>query len=231
MMGADDSHGTIRKVLAERAPCKVLDAAAGAGPLSQFLADKGWDVCAADIDRENFEVEDVPFVAADLNRELPFEDESFDAVVFANAIHRLYNPAGAIREFYRVLRPGGRLYLNANNFASIDLRLRFLLYGSFEYRPPEHWSNPELPPEATVRTHINYSQMASHLEAAGFEVVRILPAGVRLRHRLLAPVAWGVRAATLLIPRANKERGHVSSSSSGAILAGGYYFLIEAVKP
>lgn len=230
-MGADDSHRTIREVLANRTPCKVLDAAAGTGPLSRFLAARGWEVCAADIDRDNFKVDDVPFVEADLNRGLPFEDESFDAVVFANAIHRLYNPAGAIREFYRVLRPGGRLYVNANNYAGIDLRLRFLLFGSFEYRPPELWSNPSVAPEAMVRTHIDYSQMASHLEAAGFEIVRLLPAAVRLRHRLLTPVAWVVRAATLIIPRAKRERSHVSSTSSSAILAGGYYVLIEAVKP
>lgn len=43
IMGADDSHETIRKVLSERSPCKALDAAAGAGPLSRFLVENGWD--------------------------------------------------------------------------------------------------------------------------------------------------------------------------------------------
>lgn len=231
VQGAYDSHGTIRQVLAERSPCKVLDAAAGSGPLSQFLAESGWDVWAADINREAFEVEDVPFVEADLNQELPLEDESFDAVVFANAVHRLYNPAGAIREFYRILRPGGRLYMNANNFAGIETRLRFLLYGAIEYRPPEQWSDPSQPPEATVRIHIDYAQMASHLKTAGFEILRLYPAAVRPRHRLLAPVSWAVRTATLMIPKAKRERAHVSSTSSNAILGGGYYFLIEAMKP
>ena len=154
-----------------------------------------------------------------------------ESVVFANAVHRLYNPAGAIREFYRILRPGGRLYLNANNFASIDLRLRFLLFGSFEYRPPENWSNPSVAPEGTVRTYINYGQLANHIEAAGFDIVRLLPAAVRLRHRLMAPVAWIVRAATWMIPKSKADPEYVSASSSGAILSGGYYYLVEAKKP
>jgi SAM-dependent methyltransferase len=229
-MGASDSHGAIRAMLAERTPCKVLDAAAGTGALCQFLVEAGWDVHATDIDEDNFQIEGVPFTKSDLNRELPFEDESFDAIVFANAIHRLFNPAGAIREFFRILRPEGRLYVNANNFAAIDLRLRFLLLGSIEYHHPELWSKPAAVPEEMVRNHITYPQIAGYLEASGFDILGVHPAAVRLRHRLLTPLAWIVRAATYLIPKGTREKNHVSVTSSGAILSGGYYVLIEAAK-
>jgi ubiquinone/menaquinone biosynthesis C-methylase UbiE len=40
---------------------------------------------------------------------LPFADESFDAVVSCNMFHYIRQPAAALREMGRVLRPGGRL--------------------------------------------------------------------------------------------------------------------------
>jgi len=42
---------------------------------------------------------------------LPFEDRSFDVVTIAFGIRNVGNPQQAIREFRRVLRPGGRLVI------------------------------------------------------------------------------------------------------------------------
>lgn len=42
---------------------------------------------------------------------LPFEDGSFDVLTCCNSFHHYPNQAGAIREFHRVLRPGGLLIL------------------------------------------------------------------------------------------------------------------------
>ena len=44
--------------------------------------------------------------------ELPFADESFDAVVSADVVCQVDNPAAAAAEFFRVLRPGGIVVLN-----------------------------------------------------------------------------------------------------------------------
>jgi ubiquinone/menaquinone biosynthesis C-methylase UbiE len=41
--------------------------------------------------------------------ELPFGDESFDTVVFTLSLCTIPDPAGALREAHRVLRPAGRL--------------------------------------------------------------------------------------------------------------------------
>jgi SAM-dependent methyltransferase len=43
---------------------------------------------------------------------LPFADESFDAVVSADVVCQVDNPAAAAAEFFRVLRPGGIVVLN-----------------------------------------------------------------------------------------------------------------------
>ena len=41
--------------------------------------------------------------------ELPYEDNSFDAVIIANALHIIPDPEKVLREIDRVLRPGGIL--------------------------------------------------------------------------------------------------------------------------
>ena len=40
---------------------------------------------------------------------LPYADDSFDAVLIANALHVMPEPEKALREIDRVLRPGGIL--------------------------------------------------------------------------------------------------------------------------
>ena len=43
--------------------------------------------------------------------ELPFADDSFDQIIFFNALTYAHNPARVVREMARVLRPGGALAL------------------------------------------------------------------------------------------------------------------------
>ena len=45
---------------------------------------------------------------------LPFEDESFDGVIANHMLYHVDDPAAAVREFARVLRPGGRLAVALN---------------------------------------------------------------------------------------------------------------------
>ena len=41
---------------------------------------------------------------------LPYADETFDAVLIANALHIMPRPEKALAEIYRVLKPGGQLF-------------------------------------------------------------------------------------------------------------------------
>lgn len=83
---------------------------------------------------------------------LPFSDASFDAVVSADVLcHRSLDPDAALREFARVLRPGGRLVLNLP---------------AFEWLKSAH----------DIRVHTarrsTAGELAQKLSAAGFRDVR-----------------------------------------------------------
>ena len=76
---------------AEKNKGKLLDVPCGEGVLTKYLLETGWDVVPADIDEGNFGLTNNNFERVNLNRELPFDDNSFDTIVCVNAIHRLFS--------------------------------------------------------------------------------------------------------------------------------------------
>lgn len=92
----------------------VLDLGAGTGKLTTRLVERGLDVVAVDPIAEMLEVlrTSLPRTPALLGtaEDIPLDDNSMDAVLVAQAWH-WFDPARAIPEVARVLRPGGRLGL------------------------------------------------------------------------------------------------------------------------
>ncbi|BBU24019.1 ubiE/COQ5 methyltransferase family protein [Mycobacterium xenopi 4042] len=92
----------------------MLDLGAGTGKLTTRLVERGLDVVAVDPIPEMLDVlrKSLPDTPALLGtaEEIPLPDNSVDAVLVAQAWH-WFDPARAIPEVIRVLRPGGRLGL------------------------------------------------------------------------------------------------------------------------
>ena len=51
--------------------------------------------------------------------QLPFEDETFDAVMSSQVFEYLQNVSGGLREMYRVLRPGGRVLIHDTDWGAL----------------------------------------------------------------------------------------------------------------
>lgn len=77
---------------------------AGAFPIGLVLADLQHEMLALARQRAST----VPAIAADAMH-LPLRDRSVDAVILATVLGEVPDPAAALREVARVLRPGGRL--------------------------------------------------------------------------------------------------------------------------
>ncbi len=97
---------------------EVLECACGTGLLSVGIAKKCARLVATDFSakmlkrakRKCRNYANATFAQADI-LQLPYPDESFDAVVAANVIHLLDDPHAALRELDRVCRPGGRIII------------------------------------------------------------------------------------------------------------------------
>lgn len=100
----------------------VLDVACGTGDLTQaFASSPASKVTGLDFTREMLDIArrkqtlrpadqsgKISYMEGDA-QSLPFGDAEFDIVSIAFGIRNVADPALAIREFFRVLRPGGRI--------------------------------------------------------------------------------------------------------------------------
>ena len=111
----------MRALLGDVRDLDVLDAGCAAGEHSAWLADRGARVVALDgseamvrLARERLG-ERVRVLHADLAQPLPLADASADLIVSSLTLHYLEDWSTPLREFARILRPGGRLIVSTHH--------------------------------------------------------------------------------------------------------------------
>lgn len=119
---------------------RVLDLGCRTGALTQSYA-AGNTVTGVDVDRDALERArarlGIETVWADVESELPFDSGSFDVVVAGELLEHLADPAAAVRNARRVLRPGGRLVGSVPNAFRLKARIRFA-FGRHPDPDPTH---------------------------------------------------------------------------------------------
>lgn len=132
---------------------ELLDVACGSGGPALFVADTtgcrviGVDLHDAAVATANRAARDrgldarARFLRADTREPLPFEDASVDAVICIDSINHVYERGSALREWRRVLHPGGRaLFTNPITVTGLLRREEMLTrsygIGEFVFTPP-----------------------------------------------------------------------------------------------
>lgn len=166
---------TILKLAPQKSCLKVLDIGTGPGFFAIILAKAGYQVTAVDATeamlaqaKKNAQQQQVSidFSCADVHT-LPFQANQFDLIVSRNVTWNLKDPAQAYHEWYRVLKPQGKMIIFDANW--------YLHLFNDEYRQGYLRDR-----DNTQRMHVNDHYINTDTKAME-QIARQLPLSQQLR--------------------------------------------------
>jgi len=230
-------HDTVVGILAGQPRGALLDVPAGEGALAARLIDAGFEVSCCDLYPEIFRLNGVDVHRGNLDAELPFGDRSFEYVTCLEGLEHIENPQQAMREFARVLKPGGHLIVSVPNILNIEERLKWLLHGYTSHfkpisRPAIERLRAEYDDRVEIAAHVNpigYSELRHILEKNGFEIVKLFRDKPKGRTWLYRPIVALIRFIARATPNKKRDERWTEELASDEILLGGNTLIIHAV--
>ncbi len=124
----------------------LLEIGASTGMSAFCLSRAGYRTTAMDLCHDFFDTRlqspSLRFVGADSVR-LPFQSQSFDAVASYQTLEHIAEPAAALDEMIRIVRPDGWLFVAGPNLLGLVPSLLALLYSIPKTRPVRYWFRPQ----------------------------------------------------------------------------------------
>jgi ubiquinone/menaquinone biosynthesis C-methylase UbiE len=183
-------HALMERHLGAGAGRKALDLASGTGVISRLLCEKGFSVTGLDfsepmIERARAKASarslDARYVMGDAeDTRLP--DDAFDVIMTRHLVWTLPDPAAAFADWFRVLKPGGRVLIVDADMAPRSLRaklLRRLAAALKRLAPPAAGPGIDRERHNRILGQVHFSSgaraedIAALLSAAGFENIVI----------------------------------------------------------
>jgi SAM-dependent methyltransferase len=125
-------HRNVERILSQRLDMRgkvVVDLACGDGRTTHLLRTLGARVTPYDLFPEVYKLEDTA-QPVDLQARTSIAGESADMVVFQEVIEHLPNQLFALQEIFRILKPGGELFLTTPSRSSLASKLSYLCFES-----------------------------------------------------------------------------------------------------
>jgi 2-polyprenyl-3-methyl-5-hydroxy-6-metoxy-1,4-benzoquinol methylase len=177
------SHSVILDWLGHGRGRRLLDVGAADGLLSRLLTERGWKVTGLEADPAAAAAGAAHcerMIVADLDAGIPALEGEFDAIVCADVLEHLRDPAGALATLRRALARGGQVVISMPNVAHLWMRLS-LLAGRFEYA------------ERGIldRTHLRFytrRTLTALVTGAGLRIARLTSTPVPLYQ--VVPTRW-----------------------------------------
>jgi ubiquinone/menaquinone biosynthesis C-methylase UbiE len=218
--------------IALRAGETALDVGCGTGDEVRALAASakeavGVDASAVLVDEARRRTDpalDVRFEVARAE-ELPFEDESFDAVRCERTLQHVDDVAAAVREMWRVARPGARIVVLEPDWDTLVIDAGPLAVTRAVCRA---WAD-------SIRNPAVGRQAARRLRSLGAIDVSVEPRTAALTELAFAEQQYGLSELAASTLTASAARGWLGTlrerDGAGAFLAAATYFLVVARKP
>lgn len=241
ILAREGTHEFVHSIFAKLPRGRVLDVPAGRGALAHWLRQQGFIVTGCDLYPELFAAPGIEVRKGDLNARLPFDDGEFDYLVSLEGIEHTENPRQAIREFARVLRPGGTAIITTPNVLNIDERMKTLLNGytshfkpisqEFLARTRAEFTNWKTGDEVFLHIHaVSYPELRFLLESNGFEDVKVSRDAPKRKQWLYYPLVWLIRLIGAARSETKKRERWTRELQSDAILMGGNSIVVTAKR-
>jgi SAM-dependent methyltransferase len=231
-LSRDETHDKVLAMMGQEPRGKVLDVPCGTGILSDRLRKMGFEVSCCDINPSYFSVADLKLDVGDLNRSLPYGDHSFDYLICLDGIEHTENPFNAVREFQRMLKKGGKLFISLPNYLTIERRFRFLFTGSHS-KIPSHEALREIWKGDLSMSHLSplgYPLLKFILEHYGFRIVQLERDRKKPKMKWLLPFAWLIRLSAKFVSEKRRQAYRLDETLIDDILMGGNTLIIVGEK-
>ncbi|MGZ3614537.1 MAG: class I SAM-dependent methyltransferase [Thermodesulfobacteriota bacterium] len=231
-LARNEIHDKVTEMMDKEPRGKVLDVPTGTGVLAARLRGMGFDVSCCDINASYFSVPELTIDIGDLNQSVPYPDESFDYLICLEGIEHTENPSNAIREFHRILKKSGKVFLSIPNFLNIERRFRFLFTGSFSKIPSLEVVRNIWKGDISMAhlSPLGYSLLKFIMEYHGFRVLRLEKDKRKRRMVWLLPFVWVIRLYGQFVSKKKKELYRLDETMRDEVILGGNTLIIVAEK-
>ncbi len=215
-------HQTILEWFRTQPLGRVLDAPAGYGHLSLKLKAMGHEVSCGEINPSICAVPDVPCIYTDLNRQIDAPPASFDYVCCVDGLEHMTDPYTAVKEFARVLKPGGIGVFSIPNYSNIEKRLKFLVHG-YLTKPTQYeaYLNANGALFDFHNSPLTITQLAFMFKINQLEIIDIKRNALKWKQHLLLPLVYALKCLNRFNSTKSKRKHRTDITLDNRVILGG----------